>query len=174
MSWKASARPARVRSPQQVFGYLSDSARIDESTGRGARFVTTAVSSASVSAAVRGQVLCCHNGADEKKSTALCWRAERLETHGAFRSALKISRSLPIESKRQRFSSRPLLLDVLCDSPRCGFCREGSGHLSPASSADRAAADGPSRDGVSYQGLADLFYEFGGHRQTLRPHLPAR
>jgi hypothetical protein len=40
---ESSARPARVRSPQQVFGYLSDSARIDESTGRGARVVTTAV-----------------------------------------------------------------------------------------------------------------------------------
>ena len=44
---ESSARPARVRSPQQVFGYLSDSARIDESTGRGARFVAGAVPSAS-------------------------------------------------------------------------------------------------------------------------------
>lgn len=45
---ESSARAARVRSPQQVFGYLSDSTRIDESIGRGVRFVTTAVPSASV------------------------------------------------------------------------------------------------------------------------------
>jgi len=53
MFWKAALGPLGFYHLNKVFGYLSDSARLDESIGRGVRFVTTAIPSASRSKGVK-------------------------------------------------------------------------------------------------------------------------